>query len=223
MKVTTDACLFGAWTARCIRQHSLTSGKLLDIGSGTGLLALMVAQNSDLLIDAVEKDRDAFEQAVENFSNSPWKERLSAMHADARKILSTVKYDVIVSNPPFYENELKSPDQKKNLAHHGGLALSELLGITRKNLEASGQFYLLLPAKRGSEAARLINEFQLRISELITIRQSPTHEPFRVFIRGQHTGNDNTACIQKEIIIWNELKEYSPEFISLLKDYYLYL
>ena len=137
MKVTTDGCLFGAWVANAINNSELIINNCLDIGTGTGLLSLMLAQkNPQIKIDAVEVDKDAFEQAKKNIAESPWANRIKVYHADIKVFGSAKKYDVIISNPPFYENELKGNDEKKNIAHHNdGLLLPELLKIIKRILK----------------------------------------------------------------------------------------
>ena len=119
MKVTTDACLFGAWVANQIKNTGSEFSTALDIGTGTGLLSLMVSQKNDLKIDTIEIEDDAFEQLKENIADSPWKDRINLFHNDVRNFIFNQQYDVIFSNPPFYENELKSDDAKRNLALHG--------------------------------------------------------------------------------------------------------
>src|SRR6476620_3970566 len=116
MKVCTDACLFGAWVASEIRNEDLE--RVLDIGAGTGLLSLMIAQNSDAVIDAVEIDDHAYSQVVDNFSSSPWNDRLRVHHCSVQQFEPGCKYDLVISNPPFYEHSLRSPDSKKNMAMH---------------------------------------------------------------------------------------------------------
>ena len=107
MKVTTDSCVFGAWAAKQIKQLEEKPGKVLDIGCGTGLLSLMIAQINKTTIDAVEIEENAFQQANENISNSPWHDLIQTHHADILNFQPEVKYDCIITNPPFYENELK--------------------------------------------------------------------------------------------------------------------
>jgi tRNA1Val (adenine37-N6)-methyltransferase len=230
MKVTTDACLFGGWVAERVgsqesRDESQESGvrRILDIGTGTGLLTLMLAQKTDALIDTIEIDKDAFEQARENISSSPWKDRINIYHANAAEFSFPCKYDVIVSNPPFYENELKSDDAQKNLAHHGGLPLKDLLDVVFHNLDTRGQFYLLLPSKRTIEAGLLLSRYELHVTESAIIKQSTQHDYFRMFIKGEHSDRDEKNYSKTEMAIWNEKKEYTREFVDLLKDYYLYL
>src|SRR5262245_3491214 len=112
MKVTTDSCLFGAWVASresAARSSPGTRRRILDIGGGTGLLALMLAQRTNAFIDSIEIDKDAFQQAEENVKASPWSDRISLYHGDAREFSFQHKYQTIICNPPFYEKELKSP------------------------------------------------------------------------------------------------------------------
>jgi tRNA1Val (adenine37-N6)-methyltransferase len=221
MKVTTDACLFGAWTAEEVKRQMSDVRRVLDIGTGTGLLSLMMAQKANVSIDAIEIDPDAFVQAKENVSASAWKDRVAIYRADAAQFKFSSKYDIIISNPPFYENELKSGDAKKNLAHHEGLSMQQLLKLIRENLSPPGSFFLLLPYKRTEEVEKMIDTTGLSIVQKISVRQSLRHDFFRTMIHGTHK-NDKEE-ITAEISIWDEQQQYTSEFIELLKDYYLYL
>lgn len=226
MKVTTDGCLFGAWIAKKVGSTESGVGsratRVLDVGAGTGLLSMMLAQKSNVLIDAIEIDKDAFEQASENINSSPWKERIRIYQADAMKFLSPVKYDVIISNPPFYENELKSDDARKNIAHHGGLTMQQLLKVIKQHLSSDGKFFLLLPYKRHKEIEMLINDSNLFLTQKTFVRQSLNHDYFRIMIEGgQKQAEEKT--ITNEISIWNDRQQYTQEFIDFLKDYYLKL
>jgi tRNA1Val (adenine37-N6)-methyltransferase len=225
MKVTTDGCLFGAWAAERVGSRELGVGSLLDIGTGTGLLTLMIAQkNPEVDVDAIEIDEDTAKQATENIAASPWNEKIKVHHADAKIFSYSKKYDCIISNPPFYENELKADVSKKNIAHHDeGLLLPELLSIIKNNLKADGQFYLLLPYKRNDEIRRLVIENELEITELVFVRQTVTHDFFRILLSGKLKGETLTETKIHEIAIKDEEQQYSPAFVSLLKDYYLHL
>ena len=224
MKVTTDGCLFGAWIAERVRSQESLVGSVLDIGTGTGLLALMLAQGNEFSVDAIEIDKDAFEQATENIAASPWSDRINVFHADAKKYVSQYKYDVIISNPPFYEKELKGDDTKRNLAYHNeGLLLPELLKIIKKNLNPDGHFYMMLPYKRNKEIKKLLTENQLTIQQLTFVRQSINHEYFRIILAGKLNSDVQTEMMIDEISIKDNKDQYTPAFISLLKDYYLHL
>jgi tRNA1Val (adenine37-N6)-methyltransferase len=223
MKVATDACLFGAWCAEEMSNEPYEETKnVLEIGSGSGLLSLMIAQKNDCVIDAIEIDEEAARQAKENISLSPWRNNVNLHHADALNFSFNQSYDVIVSNPPFYENEIESANKQKNLAHHGdGLKLSELFSLVKKQLATHGQFYLLLPFKRKSEAEKLLSKEKLFIQETVIVSQSVKHSPFRLMIKAGHMQRQGEE--KKQISITGSDQKYTPEFISLLKDYYLYL
>ena len=148
MKVCTDACILGAWVANKIFNGEISASSILDIGAGTGLLSLMLAQKSTATIDAVEIDGNAFDQAARNFKQSPWSERLRAFHGDIM-IFDLIKYDFIISNPPFYQGDLVSPQQNRNTAKHDELLnLGELLSAMKKLVNTSGSFAVLLPYHR---------------------------------------------------------------------------
>jgi tRNA1Val (adenine37-N6)-methyltransferase len=184
----------------------------------------MMAQRLPLaMIDAIEIEESAFQQSKENFSASPWSDRLNALQGDARNYRFPGKYDLIISNPPFYEREWSSDDPGRKLAHHeSGLLLGELLRVIRENLSADGSFYLLLPFKRKDEIRKLLTNEELKISSLIFVKQTPKHDYFRILMEGK-PGMANEEMSFDEMTIKDENDEYSSEFVSLLKDYYLYL
>lgn len=234
MKVTTDGCLFGAWTAKESGVGRLKFGEsnknfqnknVLDIGTGTGLLSLMIAQcNPGVTIDAVEIDHDAYEQAKENSAGSPWADKINVIHSDIKEFQSLQQYDIIVSNPPFYENELKSDSRKKNKAHHDEtLLLDDLLTIIKQNLKPKGRFYLLLPYKRNNEIESVVAKNNLVITNKTLVKQSTQHSYFRILLSGTHSENKKENLITNEIAIRNNEEKYTPEFIDLLKEYYLHL
>ncbi|MCG2615414.1 methyltransferase [Terrimonas sp. NA20] len=223
MKVTTDSCLFGAWTAAQLDSQSPVTS-ILDIGTGTGLLSLMLAQKYSAHIDAIEIDGDAATQAEKNFAQSPWSDRLQMIHQDVHQFTPSHSYDVIISNPPFYENDLTGTDSKKNIAHHdSGLLLDDLIKIiTNKLTPGNGSFFLLMPEKRLSETLSTIRQHQLQTYKICRVRQSVGHGFFRVLIYGGNQGNE-TSPFNEELSIRNSHNEYTDEFVALLKDYYLYL
>ena len=223
MKVTTDACLFGSLSPTLSKGEEAV--RVLDIGTGTGLLALMFAQkNPNALIDAIEIDKNSFEQAKENIATSPWADRIKIIHADARNFSFPYKYDVIISNPPFYENELKAVDPKKNIAHHSDeLSLAELLAIIKKNLTPAGIFSLLLPYKRNRDFENLVKQHEIAVRKIVFVRQSVNHDYFRIMLEGKLKADDTTETTMEEIAIRNDQQQYTPRFVDLLKDYYLHL
>lgn len=193
--------------------------RILDIGTGTGLLALMLAQKSNAKIDAVEIEKNAFEQALENFAASPWKNRLTAVHSDINQFIPSEKYDLIISNPPFFENDLKSAAHPKNLAkHHDGLLLKDLLPTIENLLAKEGKFALLMPFHRTKECIRLAEKNGSFILEELLVKQSPTHDYFRAMLLFSKEQKDIKSG---DILIRNEQGLYSDEFGELLEEYYL--
>jgi len=225
MKVTTDACLFGAWVAEEDKSEKIITKNVLDIGTGTGLLSLIYAQKNLLAeIDAMEIDQDAYAQAKENAAASSFAERINIIHDDVKRFTFSEKYDCIISNPPFYEKEISSDNEKKNIAHHHlGLLFEELLGIIKGNLSSSGTFYLLLPFKRSEEIKKIILKEDLYVSKIVFVKQSTKHNYFRIMIAGKLSQEDHPETLIEEISIWDDQQQYKKEFKELLKDYYLYL
>ena len=226
MKVTTDACLFGAWVAEQVWSQEPGVGiqQLLDIGTGTGLLSLMLAQKNPVAeIIGVEIDEDAKKQAKENINSSPWKDRIDVLEGDVKGHNFHEKFDLIISNPPFYEKEIRSATDSKNVAHHSqSLTLKELLAIIKKNLSLTGWFFLLLPYKRNDEIKKLFKDQQLHVSKMIFVRQSVKHDYFRIFIKGNLNAEEKETEFD-ELSIWDDKQQYTNEFVRLLREYYLHL
>lgn len=221
MKVTTDSCLFGAWAAREVQSLQLQNLQLLDVGAGSGLLSLMMAQKNVVIIDAIEIDKEAAHQAEENVGASPWKEHITIITEDVLRWRPTKKYDVIISNPPFYEADLKSDRFTKNVAHHNaGLLLNELLQFIKKHLTTDGVFFLLLPFKRGKDVEELLAVYELHLHKKVTVKQTTEHAPFRLMLQGSNTKAETVVV---ELSIKDNHQQYTQEFTSILKDYYLHL
>ena len=221
MKVCTDACLFGAYIAGSIEEGKLTSTNILDIGTGTGLLSLMLAQKTTAIIDAAEIDKAAYYQARENFEESPWKERLNIFHADIVQFEPAKKYDCIISNPPFFEKDLKSDDSKKNAAKHdSALTLQQLLEVVIKYLEKDGVFAVLLPYHRINYFTEEAEKVGLHLSKKVLVKQTPLHAWFRGML---FFSRHQTIPTKEEISIRDKMGDYTNKFIDLLEDYYLYL
>jgi tRNA1Val (adenine37-N6)-methyltransferase len=215
MKVCTDSCILGAWTALRISGAK----RILDIGTGTGLLPLMLAQKSEAFIDCIESDPESSAQAGENIQQSPWGERIRGIQGDVRKYSFQSAYDFIITNPPFYESDLRSPEQKKNKAKHDeSLTLDELVSAIRTGLQADGAFSILLPFHRTDYFKNLAGANGFYLREKLTIRQTPRHAPFRtICLFGfQEPG----GLISNELIIKDEKGKYSLEFEELMSDYY---
>ncbi|RYY55751.1 MAG: methyltransferase domain-containing protein [Chitinophagaceae bacterium] len=233
MKVTTDGCLLGAWAASVIGENDVpvtssspAQNRILDIGAGTGLLSLMLAQASNYSIDAIEIDEQAAIQADENFANSKWSERLSIIHSDVKTFAGEQAYQVIISNPPFYENELKSGNTPKDTAHHDeGLSLAALFYAIDQNLSDDGKLFLLLPVKREADLQKLMNLYGFSTDEKVLVKQTTAHSPFRIIIlasRVQKSGEAYPAKVSEESIKDGN-GGYTEWFSNLLEPYYLAL
>lgn len=221
LKVSTDSCLFGAWVASKVESEKLKVKSALDIGAGSGLLMLMLAQKCNALIDGIEIDEPSFEQAIENIEASSWKERLQLFHADVKQFSFTKKYDLIISNPPFYEGNLKSDAANRNVAmHDAGLKLDELITIVDTNLSEDGSFAVLLPFMRAGRMIELAKATNLHLKTHAQVKQSVKHSYFRSMLL---FSRKNVEPVLEELAIKDESNQYTNDFIALLKDYYLYL
>jgi tRNA1Val (adenine37-N6)-methyltransferase len=227
LKVSTDSCLFGAWIADELRSaaNSLTTHHspltILDIGVGTGLLMLMLALKCEALIDGIEIDEPSYQQAKENVEASPWKNRLQLFHGDVKQFNFSKKYDLIISNPPFYEGDLKSGATNRNVAMHDeGLKLDELVQVVDSNLTEDGSFAVLLPNVRAEQMIELARAINLHLKIHVQVKQSVAHGYFRSMLL---FSRKKTEPISEELAIKDESNQYTNEFVGLLKDYYLYL
>jgi len=225
MKVTTDGCLFGAWTANAIHQLQRPPVSCLDIGTGTGLLSLMVKQqNPDCIIDAVEIDEAAAREARYNIEAAGKSEQITVHQEDILQFQPGKKYSVIFSNPPFYENELKGTDPGKNKAHHNeGLLFNELLIRCHQLLESDGHVYLLLPFKREKELMEKINDAGFLITRHTRVRPAVQLGYFRFMIEIKFNSDSISSMSSEELSVKDEQDRYTPSFTGLLRDYYLYL
>jgi tRNA1Val (adenine37-N6)-methyltransferase len=217
MKVCTDACLFGAIAANI--QNAVY---YLDIGTGTGLLPLMLAQkNPHSLIDAVEIDTAAYQQATENIEATAWADRIKVFNTDILTFDPGKQYDFIISNPPFFTDHLKSPDAKKNNAKHNTtLELTALLKIADSHLTADGIFAVLLPYKGAENFIEEAIRLNLHLTRQILVKQTLKHKFFRsiLFFKRKESLPDLS-----EIIIKDGEGNYTNEFSAFLKDYYMFL
>ncbi len=214
MKVCTDACILGA-TA-----NSDEATNLLDIGTGTGLLSLMMAQRyPSLKIDAVEIDSAAAKQAHENFKKSLWNNRLNSIEGDVRRLALTKKYDHIICNPPFYDDHLK-PENKTNITarHSEQLTLEELAGIVPRLLFESGTFSVLLPPDALKKLEKLLLFYKLYLNKQLNIKDRKELRVIRVVAEFSLIPSSITTY---NLTIKKDEMKYTDEFKQLLKDFYL--
>ncbi|HLA59642.1 MAG TPA: methyltransferase [Puia sp.] len=215
MKVCTDSCILGAWSIK----HLSGTKKILDVGAGTGLLSLMLAQKSESQIDSIELDRESAAQAFENITASSWSARIRLLEGNVLHYPLPSDYDFIISNPPFFESDLRSPVEKKNKAKHNEtLTLDELIVVIRNHLKKTGSFSVLLPYHRSGYFENLATTNGFFLWEKLNVRQTPDHQPFRSICLFGFQKPETTNS--KELIIKNENGKYTGEFLDLMFDYY---
>lgn len=217
MKVCTDSCILGALAKPGYAQN------ILDIGTGTGLLSLMLAQKSMGDITAVEIDDAAAEESGLNFINSPWKERISLVHQPFQDFVSNAQYqfDFIISNPPFFKDNLPSGNVKKDMAmHSSALSLEELALGVGKLLSVTGEFVFMLPEYESGVLKQL-----LEVENIYPRRTSIVREKSdKTILRHVVTCSRNLIsgpALENTIVIRNNDGSYSDQFKKLLRDYYL--
>lgn len=217
MKIGTDAVLLGAWTPLTNNPYSI-----LDIGTGTGVLALMLAQRSNAeQIDALEIDEDAYEQATDNFEESPWNDRLFCFHAGLDEFMDEPEdeYDIIISNPPFYTEDYKTESHQKDLARfEDALPFEDLIEAADLLLSEKGLFSVIIPFKEEERFLSLANDFELYPLKITRIKGTPTTETKRSLLA--FTKTQQTPLID-ELIIETARHQYTSEYINLTKDFYL--
>lgn len=217
MKIGTDGVLLGAWT-----NISNLPKSVLDIGTGTGIIGLMLAQrcNADT-IDAIEIDEDAFEQCVENFEASPWSDRLFCYHASLHEFLDEVddKYDLIISNPPFYSEQVTSGNIARDQARqNSSLPFNLLLKGVSELLSKNGSFSIVIPFKEEKNVLKQALKFELYPIRLLRVKGHPESEVKRSLMEFHFK---KTGVLINELIIEKSRHEFTEDYINLTKDFYL--
>jgi tRNA1Val (adenine37-N6)-methyltransferase len=217
MKIGTDAVLLGAWADCKNATH------VLDIGTGSGILALMMAQrNPDAVIIAVEIDPDAAGLAKENVKLSPWPDRIQVYNTSFQEFSMVTKYkfNLVICNPPFFTNSLKSPGKSRNLARHNdSLPVSELLKFTSDLLTDPGKAFFIIPANDFENWKQEAAKHSLFVSVLTFVRSTSGHNPHRVLV--MFTKQKPAEIIKNNISIYISNSIYTPEYVELTKDFYL--
>mgnify|MGYP001249574989 FL=1 len=218
MKVGTDGVLLGAWTPT---NHNPFS--ILDIGTGTGLIALMLAQRTTAeQIDALEIDEDAYEQAVDNFENSPWYDRLFCFHAGLDEFIEEPEdeYDLIVSNPPFHAEDYKTENEQRDLARfQEAMPFEDLVEAADLLLSENGILAVIIPYKEESRFIALAKDFELFPIKITRVKGTPNTEIKRSLLAFSRL--EITDILTDELVIETDRHIYTPEYISLTKDFYL--
>ena len=213
MKVTTDACILGAYTD----VHQVK--RILDIGTGTGLLTLMLAQRTETEIEGVEMEEVAYNQAVENIKRSIFKDKIKIYHTDIQSFEPQNCYDLIVSNPPFFQNHLKAETQARNNAlHTDTLSFEDLLKSVIRLLSPNGTFVVLLPAYESVILEEMAKQLGLFANKKLNIHHREGSKILRIITT---FGFIKTEIQGEQLLIKNLDESYSVDFQELMKDYYL--
>jgi len=221
MKVGTDGVLLAAW---CSLDHFPDA--ILDIGSGTGLISLMLAQRCDAMtIDAVEVDEQAYEQTVENFEQSDWGNRLFCYHSSFQDFAEEMEedeeqYDLIVSNPPFYTDEFETEDVARNKARFtSSLSFNELIEGANHLLSPAGRFAIIIPYKEEQTFISLASESKWFLHRVCRVKGTPTSEVKRSLL--EFSFEQKELVEEEELIIEISRHKYTEAYKELTRDFYL--
>ena len=224
MKVGTDGVLLGAWAPILS-----STQRLLDIGTGTGLIALMLAQrmlkennNSTFKIDAIDIDQSSIEQATENINNSPFARFITTHFTSLQDYSPSEKYDAIVCNPPYFVASLKCPDAARTQARHtDSLSFDDLLLHSARLLNTGGSLSVILPVQEGNLFINLAEKYGFAVSEIVDIHPTPTAPPKRLLIRLQIATPQSLNVSKSSLTIELARHQYTDEYIALTRDFYL--
>ena len=215
LRVGTDAMLLGSWA------NPGTGQKILDIGTGCGVLALMMAQKSGASIEAIDIDQPSVLEAQNNFSNSPWPIRLSAIHDSIQSFSCTTAsvYGCIITNPPFYSNSLKSPSARINQTRHDEtLSLVELVRVVSFLLTPDGSFSIILPCQEAGRFELTCSEHNLYPSRRLVVFPKPSNPPKRTLL--EFTRNNLAHPENSELVIRAASGAYASEYIALTECFH---
>jgi tRNA1Val (adenine37-N6)-methyltransferase len=216
MKVGTDAVLLGAWT------ECGNAKKILDVGTGTGVLALMLAQKSEATIWAIDIDKDSFIEAKENAYQSKWNNRLNVLNISMQEFTkeNSNDFDVIISNPPYFTDAYKAKELSRNTARHTDeLPFDQLIECVVKLLSEDGHFYSILPYNEAIQFKNMASKNNLYLIKSTRVKTKPEKEPKRLLMM-----YSKKQAIQTEdelVIELDERHHYTQQYIDLTKDYYL--
>jgi len=218
MKVGIDGVLLGAWTP------IENSKRILDVGTGTGLIALMLAQRTNADIVGIDIDYQAVFQATENIKNSPWPNRMKVIESSLQEYSKSTsdRFDLIVSNPPYFVNSTKTPYEKRTTARHTDLLThEELIENTMKLLNPAGRICIILPVNEGLQCIDFAESKCLFCTKQVTVFPKSSAHAKRLLLEFSLI---KSTRIETELVIETDVRhQYSPEFTDLAKDYYLNL
>ena len=215
MKIGTDSILFGSWL-----KSNTAYKSILDIGTGTGLLALMMAQKiTESSITALEIDADAYSQAKENISNSKWSDRIDLVHTDANLWRTDKKFDLILSNPPYFQNSLKTNDSSRNKARHQiDFKIEDLLSIWASFGSENSEMACVLPDDQAELLIGLVINESCFLKNQTLVRSTCAGKEIRQLLL---FSKEKTPTVKSELCIYTLDKQYTKTYIDLTIDFYL--
>lgn len=217
MKIGTDGVLLGAWVS--IKNNPFS---ILDIGAGTGIIALQLAQRSNAeMIDAVEIDKKAYEQCVDNFENSPWGDRLFCYHASLEEFVDEFddKYDIVISNPPFYSEDYKSSNESRDKARFSeAMPFDELIESASRLLSDQGVFAVIVPRKEEDRFIKMASKVNLFPNRICRVRGNETSEEKRSMLEFSF---EKISPNLENLTIETSRHNYTEEYKSLVESFYL--
>lgn len=216
MKVGTDGVLLGAWA------DTMDARAVLDIGTGTGLLALMIAQrNPECLISAIELNEAAVAQAQDNFNASPWRERLHCIHSSLQEFEPEATYDLIVCNPPYFEDSPFLEDKGRTQARvNKSLSVPEILAFGHSHLNPGGKCALVLPYIEPGNLTKLAQDHSMSVVRITAVHATPKRKNIRILVEISNT--EEASMSESELMIEEFGRhQYSQAYIDLTKDFYL--
>ena len=216
MKVGTDGCLLGAWA------DADSPKRILDIGAGTGLISLMMAQRfTNAKIEAVEIGVECAAQCRDNISHSPWAERITTHNSPIQEFEQQELFDLIVCNPPFFSNAFAAPNLERHTARHDdSLSVEELFSAVKKFLSPSGFFSIIIPIDRMNDFVEVAKNQELFVNRKTSVKPTPSKASKRVLLSFCFNKSDFQ---ETEMFIESSRGIYSEDFRSLLADFYLNL
>lgn len=214
MKICTDSVLLGAWA------KTGNAKSILDIGTGTGIISLMLAQRSDAAIDAIDIDEECYKQAKENFSGSKWKNKLTIYNTSLQKFSSSKKYDIIISNPPYFP--LPHSHREKDGAHAKYthlLGFEDLVEGVLKRLSPKGSFYVVFPVHEGAFFTNLAEKRKLFLTDYVWVKTTSRKKfPKRILMKFEFV--ERFIVDDKVLVIQND-NSYTEDYKALTKEYYM--
>ncbi len=215
MKIGTDSILLGAW-ANCYNKENI-----LDIGTGTGILALMLAQKGNKNIFAIDIDENAVEQAKQNVNISKWKSEIKVLHSLLQEFKTPVlKFEFIITNPPYFSNSLKSPQANRTTARHTySLTHKDIIEFCKNNLSLNGKLAIVLPVVNENNFIKLSSQIGLSCNRKCFVKPNPKKEPHRLLLEFSF---EKQITQVSEIIIENGTRHhYTDEYKQLTEEFYL--